>query len=50
LKLTNKVTKEQTAVPGTSEVELLNVEVTSKSELEVVDYNVAITPTNTITT
>ena len=43
LKVTNKTTKEQTVVPGTSDVELLNVEVTSKSELEVVDYTVSFT-------
>ena len=43
LKLTNKTTKEQTVVPGSSDVELLNVEITSKSELEVVDYTVTLT-------
>jgi hypothetical protein len=43
LKVTNKTTKEQTVVPGTSDVELLNVEVTSKSELEVVDYTITLT-------
>ena len=43
LKLTNKVTKEQTVVPGTSDVELLNVQVTAKSELEINDYEVEFT-------
>jgi hypothetical protein len=43
LKLTNKTTKEQTVVPGTSDVELLNVEVTSKSELEINDYTITLT-------
>ena len=42
LKLTNKTTKEQTVVPGTSEFELLNVEVTAKSELEITDYTVSL--------
>jgi hypothetical protein len=39
-------TKEQTVVPGTSEVELLNVQVSSKSELEINDYTIEFTSTD----
>jgi hypothetical protein len=47
LKVTNKTTKEQTVVPGTSDVELLNVEVTSKTDLEINDYEIKFeTPAN----
>jgi hypothetical protein len=34
-------TKAQTVVPGASDVELLNVQITSKSDLEINDYTVS---------
>jgi len=48
LKLKNTITKEQTVVPWASDVELLNVQITSKSELTINDYKVEFTAPATV--
>jgi hypothetical protein len=42
------VTKEQTVVPGASDVELLNVQITSKTDLDINDYKVEFTAPATV--